>query len=1472
MIWNSRYLIVTLLSGLLTAGALRADDTASLLPNAIQYFMDANGKPLSNGKVYMYTPSTTTPKTTWTTADKATAQPQPFIPLGISGKPASPIYGDGSYRQLVKDQFGNTIWDFNTASTGTGGSSTPTTVGDGNIVGTVLPWPGLLAPPNYVFAYGQAVSRTGFPLLYSTITQQLFLTCVAAQPVLSGIADTTQIKIGSKIEASCIPPGSTVLSKATNSVTISNNASTTASIIATFFPFGNGDGSTTVNLPDLRGYVLIGRNNMGGTAGIHIDAGGFNGTNPNALGAEGGSSGSILLPSNLPPYTPSGTIASTLSAATASTPVATLTSVGGTTDTNFISLRNNANTTSGTFSSTVTGTVASIFTGTAQGGTSARFSNTPAGITLNYIIKVLPDVSSSPISGVVTLGGMSGNIICGAGLVCAANTVTAFTPTLPLVPTQGGTGVSAQTFNFITAAPYSALCDGVTETHDAFQAAIDAAPTGSTVATTYIDVPPGAKCALGLPLDFKGHPNLKLRGYGGEGGGNSTPSIIYWTGTSGTRAMDFRDSLFNGIDNIALYSTSTTFTGILVDAGGTNPGTTVSSGFSLTNTTIGSTQVNPPPTCLNVSEAVAPVVENNNFTRCGPAIHGQNVLGQNTVTKIRNNLFIAHVGPAIKECGESWLIENNAFEADASGNANSFLNTNTKPCRGISFISNWFGDINQATGTGTQITLTTLGLSFTGNALQASPGSNLLKLDGGSGFSILGNYLNTALVGITCVNTPTGGRFNSNTMNAVTTPVAVFGNCLNFNWENNTPDITPAGSIPITVGATPITAGTSHGVLTDNAGLLGNTAAGTNGQVLLGVTGAEPQWGTMSDDATITNAGVLALTSTVTAGGPTGSATVAPIITYDAKGRLTAVSSATITPAASSITGSGALTKTDDTNVTLTLGGTPTSALLAATSITVGWTGTLANSRLATMATNTVKGNATSGTASPTDLAVGTCSTASSALTWTTNTGFGCNTSITAATVAASGITGQVALANGGTAANLTASNGGIFYSTASAGAILAGTATARQMLQSGASTTPAWSTATWPATTTINRLLYSSAANTVAELATANSSILVTSIGGVPSLSTTLPAFTLGGTVDGGSNTINNVVIGGVTPLAGTFTTLTGNTSVTSPLHYGGSAAGSTLTVNGTSNGSPSSAYLLLQSNGQNVAIGNTTPKAPLDLNTNLSSSPALVVSTSLARMQAADASFGGMEWVSYGSSPGNILTGAVAGGTSASPTATPAQKSMFNLRGYGYTGSAWALGGIIIIRSNNAWTGSSQGSMIDFYTTPEASTTIALAASFNASGGFSIGTATDPGIGGLQINGQTFVPNAAADTATADSTACIASSGGKLLKGTGTLGICLGTSGRQFKTAFAPLAAGMAEIAQLKLWNYRYRDGFGDGGARQQYGPTAQDVEAVLPDLVRHDASGQAINYDLGAFIPISLHALQQLNSRITKLEQRP
>lgn len=112
-------------------------------------------------------------------------------------------------------------------------------------------------------------------------------------------------------------------------------------------------------------------------------------------------------------------------------------------------------------------------------------------------------------------------------------------------------------------------------------------------------------------------------------------------------------------------------------------------------------------------------------------------------------------------------------------------------------------------------------------------------------------------------------------------------------------------TVGMTVGTTTISSGTSFGVNYNNAGVLGNTAAGTNGQLFLGITSGAPAWATMSGDAMITNAGVVTLTSTISAGGPIGSGTVSPSITWDAKGRLTAVSGNTITPAIGNVTGLG---------------------------------------------------------------------------------------------------------------------------------------------------------------------------------------------------------------------------------------------------------------------------------------------------------------------------------------------------------------------------------------------------------------------------------------------------------------------------------------------------------------------------------------------------------------------------------------
>jgi len=82
--------------------------TATLLPNAKQQFVDANGTPLAGGKVFFYIPNTSTLKNTWQDAGESILNTNPVI---LDGLGTAIIYGDGQYRQVLQDSAGNTLWD-----------------------------------------------------------------------------------------------------------------------------------------------------------------------------------------------------------------------------------------------------------------------------------------------------------------------------------------------------------------------------------------------------------------------------------------------------------------------------------------------------------------------------------------------------------------------------------------------------------------------------------------------------------------------------------------------------------------------------------------------------------------------------------------------------------------------------------------------------------------------------------------------------------------------------------------------------------------------------------------------------------------------------------------------------------------------------------------------------------------------------------------------------------------------------------------------------------------------------------------------------------------------------------------------------------------------------------------------------------------------------------------------------------------
>lgn len=368
-------------------GYVYAQSTNTIIPPAYTTFFDQNGNPLSGGKVFFYIPLTTVNKSTFKDAAGTLPNTQPVV-LDAAGKAL--ILGFGSYRQVVFDQNNNQIWDQTTASVGGGAGGVSS--GDGLAVGTVLPWTGFVAPTNYAFASGQTLSRTINSVLMSALTQVESVTCSGGSPVLTSVADTSQIPIGAAIEGACFV-NSIVQSVTSNSITINNNASVGLTVTATIFPYGDGDGASTFTLPDYRGKYLPGRCNMGGAACTNLVTPYFGTNTASALGANGGNQSSALALTNLPPITPTGTIAN-----------------------GAITIVNGSNVyvpTSPTATAAPTGALgfatvalsatqaASTFTGTGGGGSSTPFSIIPPSETVNYIIKIFPDIFTSGFSQIL---------------------------------------------------------------------------------------------------------------------------------------------------------------------------------------------------------------------------------------------------------------------------------------------------------------------------------------------------------------------------------------------------------------------------------------------------------------------------------------------------------------------------------------------------------------------------------------------------------------------------------------------------------------------------------------------------------------------------------------------------------------------------------------------------------------------------------------------------------------------------------------------------------------------------------------------------------------------------------------------------------------------------------------------------------------------------------------------------------------
>lgn len=622
---------------LITAPITPALSQAALLPNAKQQFLDQNGNPASNGRVFMYVPNTTTPKTTWQDSSQSIPNTNP-VQLDAGGYAI--IYGQGSYQQRVVKSDNTQLWN---APTTAWNSAAPTgaTGTDTAPVGAVMPWAGFVVPTNWAYANGATVLRASYPEFVGAITISYnSVSCTAGSALLGGWPTTAQIRIGAPVEASCVPTGVTVAKIVDSStIQVSSNAVATGTVTATVFPWGNGNGVDTITIPDLRGYVLPGANAMGGVTASTV-------LQRSATGSVTLGSATVTLTSAtgiaagmavISGYFPANTIVSSITGTTATMSNVSSTSdsaasllflpftsanqpaaaggstyhtqtqqemaahihglsltdpghshgergdgSGGVSNRVVLGLGNSSDSSS----TSVTTAATTGITGTISStGNSAAFSIIQPSRTINYIIKIKPNTTGA--GGVVSLGGMFGDIVCDSTFVCAAvgipavNTIGCATATTSQLGCVRPDGTTITVSGGVISSTLASLTNGGTPILSGTSGRVlfdNAGVLGEK------DITGTGNVVLQTSPTFLGHPTIEgTTTTGATGTGNlvfgTSPSISGLTVTGSFTATGL-------VKNADLTNSSTTVNGQVCTLGST---CTVTA--SSTNMTVGSTTV-----------------------------------------------------------------------------------------------------------------------------------------------------------------------------------------------------------------------------------------------------------------------------------------------------------------------------------------------------------------------------------------------------------------------------------------------------------------------------------------------------------------------------------------------------------------------------------------------------------------------------------------------------------------------------------------------------------------------------------------------------------------------------------------------------------------------------------------------------------------------------------------------------------------
>ena len=220
----------------------------------------------------------------WITSDQNLGVPFPYPVAAVV------YYSGARYENLTPA---------NTATPGTDDTWLLTS-GDATGVasGVVLDYAGFTAPSGYLSTDGSAVLRASYPTLLGAITQTQTGTTTNTLNTVSGLASTAQMYAGMPLESVNFPSGTTIASIVSGTaITASANATASGAVSIQFFNWGNGNGTTTFNIPLITSVTA-------GQGGTLLNNPGFNTTD--IVGQSTGAATVSLVANNLPAHSHPG--------------------------------------------------------------------------------------------------------------------------------------------------------------------------------------------------------------------------------------------------------------------------------------------------------------------------------------------------------------------------------------------------------------------------------------------------------------------------------------------------------------------------------------------------------------------------------------------------------------------------------------------------------------------------------------------------------------------------------------------------------------------------------------------------------------------------------------------------------------------------------------------------------------------------------------------------------------------------------------------------------------------------------------------------------------------------------------------------------------------------------------------------------------------------------------------------------------